>query len=66
MKVLKIFKYYMCVCVEYVCGDKCAAQTSFVAINNSMLVDKLGPNLKTANNLAPPPHSPILAPLVPL
>lgn len=60
MKVLKIFKYYMCVCVEYVCGDKCAAQTSFVAINNSMLVDKLGPNLN------PPPHSPILAPLVPL
>lgn len=56
----------MCVCVEYVCGDKCATQTSFVAINNSMLVDKLGPNLKTANNLAPPPHSPILAPLVPL
>lgn len=55
MKVLKIFKYYMCVRVEYVCGDKCAAQTSFVAINNSMLVDKLGPNLKTANNLALPP-----------
>lgn len=37
----------------------------FVATNNSMLVDKLGPNLKTANNLAPL-NSPILAPLVPL